>query len=261
MTLLADHWLLIACAALAVLAIAFGIGEDAPVARRVFRLFLFNIALPLAVLVGALVWVVSLQVELDNQVWAAIIAGLVIACGWLTTAIFAELGRSRVKAEKLRDYHKALYAEIGNTLASYWGDDKADAYAAEIVAVMQADPSFVPFIPREAHDRVFAALLGEIEVLPRQTIDAVIAYYALITSIAALAEDMRGDTFRGLEQPRRIAMYQDYVAMRQRARTLGQYALKLIASYASGGAGTAEAVTRAFNTPGAGRNRPSPGSE
>ena len=72
---------------------------------------------------------------------------------------------------------------------------------------------------------------------------------------------MRSDRFAQLPQGRRILIYQDYVQMRQRAYQLGSYALALIDGYAKGGAPGAEAVTRRFSSPDAGRNARSPGSE
>ncbi|MCD1617695.1 hypothetical protein ACFSDD_14960 [Salipiger marinus] len=236
------------------------LGEGAAISRSILLRFA-RIALPVALLLGLPLLVLSRLADLEDRLWQALIAGLVIALGWLTTTMFAETGRARDKAEKLRDYHKALFAEIRDTLAAFYSEGQGDAQAAQLVARMEADESFVPFIPNEVHDRVYAALLDEIEVLPRQTIDAVVAYYSLIASIRALAEDMRSDRFAQLPQGRRILIYQDYVQMRQRAYQLGSYALALIDGYAKGGAPGAEAVTRRFSSPDAGRNARSPGSE
>ena len=253
---LADNWAILSLAAAAVLGIAFVVSEDAPVARRIFFQFVFTIALPLAVILGGPLVLFAAQIDLDGRIWAAIVAGIVIATGWLTTAIFSELGKSRGKAERLRDYHKAIYAEIGNTLAAYYGEGRADEFAEEIVARMQAEPQFIPFIPRESHDRVFAALVGEIEVLPRQTIDAIVAYYSLVKSIGALADDMRGEGFRQLAPERRIAIYSDYAEMRRQAFAFGQYALALIKAFSEGGARAAVQVQEAAR---AGRLQGSPG--
>ncbi|MEM9580415.1 MAG: hypothetical protein AAF891_06980 [Pseudomonadota bacterium] len=261
----AQYWMVLGLAACAILVIAFLISEDAPVARRVFARFLFNIALPLAVIIGVPLMVLASLTDLPVQLWAAIVAGSVIATGWLTSTIFAELGRTQAKAERLRDYHKALYAEIGNTLAAYYVDGQAQAFADEIIEKMTRDADFVPFIPRETHDRVFSALVDEIEVLPRQTIDAVISFYGLVASIGALSGDMRGERFQQLEQDRRIVMYRDYIEMRLRAARMGEYTLRLIKAYSEGGAASAnqvmQRVKRGINSPDADLPRPSAGSE
>lgn len=236
-------------------------GDEARVARGVIFQFFLTIALPVGILLGVPLAGMALLTELDPRLWQALIAGLVIATGWLTTAIFAELGKTRLKAERLRDYHKAIYAEIGNTLASLWDEGRSEGYVAQTIAQMEADPEFVPFIPREQHDHIYDAIITEIDVLPRQTIDAIVAYYSLIKSIAALAEDMRGEGFRQLPQARRITMYRDYSEMRRQAFDFGQYALALILAFAAGGAEATKPVQARFNSPDAGPSGRSPGSE
>ncbi|MCB1356832.1 MAG: hypothetical protein KDK53_10155 [Maritimibacter sp.] len=251
-----------------ILAAAMWLGRDAEVTRRVFRRFVVNIALPLVVILGAPLVLVALLVRPATDIWPAIIAGAVIAGGWLTTAIFSELGKAQAKAEKLRDFHKALYAEIGNALRAMWDEGRSEELTDGIVARMQADADFVPFIPREHHDHIFNAVVSEIEVLPRQTIDAIVAYYSLMKSVADMADDMRGERFAGLEQPRRIALYEDYAEMRRQAFILGQFALEVIKAYSDGGAAAADAVIARLNTaapdavssPGADPSAPSEGS-
>ncbi len=247
-------------AGLALLALALGLGwalsAEARVAYRVIWQFFATIALPVLVLLGVPLVLLYSLVELDPRLWQALIAGLVIATGWLTTAIFAELARRRQRAERLRDYHKALYAEIGNTLASLYDEGRGEDHVAATVARMRAEADFVPFIPRERHDHVYDAVITEIDVLPRQTIDAIVAYYSLVKSIGALADDMRGEGFRQLAPERRIAIYSDYAEMRRQAFAFGQYALALIKAFSEGGARAAVQVQEAAR---AGRLQGSPG--
>jgi len=92
----------------------------------------FNIALPLAAIIGLPLALIAEVTALDTALWQAIIAGSVIAGGWLTGTIFAELGRAEARAERLGDYHKALFAEIRNTLSVIWDDGRADAHIAAI---------------------------------------------------------------------------------------------------------------------------------
>lgn len=246
-----QYWLILAVFAGAFLLIAFWISEDAPVARHVFFRFVFNIALPLIVIFGVPLFSIALSLKLDDRLWAAIVAGLVITAGWLTSAIFGELGKSRDKAEKLRDYHKALYAEIGNTLNSFYANGHAEEEFQTVVQNMEKDDNFVPIIPKENHDFVYNALIEHIEVLPRVTIDAIVAYYSLIKSLAAQAEDMRGKRFQGidLDQNRRIAMYKDYFETRKNAFKFGQHALALISEYAKNGAEAAEKLSKKRSNP------------
>ena len=181
---------------------------------------------------------------IDTRIWQAVIAGGVVALGWLVAGWQTRREAARLRAEALRDAHKALFAEIRNACADFWADGEADAHAASVMARMEADPGLVPFVPREVHDRVYGELLPRIDVLPRQTIDGIVAFYALVASIAALVEDMRGDRFPTLETERRIAIYRTYVGMRQRAFSVGQNAMKLIDAYSRGGPAEAERMMR-----------------
>lgn len=231
-------------------------GEESRAARSVIRRFFLTIALPVALTVAVPLIIAGQFITLDVRIWQALIAALVITTGWLTSAIFTEQGLVRRKAERLRDYHKALYAEIGTSVDALWDMGNSDAYADQLIEKMGKDDSFVPFIPREQHDFIYDAIVKEIDVLPRQTIDSIVAYYSQIKAIAALAEDMRSSEFNQLPSDRRILMFIDYNGMRQQAFAYGQHALKLIAAYSSGGSRAADAVS----TPGAGQNDPSQGS-
>ncbi len=241
-----------------VCAVTLALWKEARTAGVIIAQFFLTIGLPVLVITGALVWLaLPFLRELETAIQQAMIAGLVIAVGWLTSAIFAELARARLRAEKLRDYHKAIYAEIGNTLEALWRQGETEEYTKAIAQRMQDEPDYVPFIPREHLDHVYDAVIGEIDVLPRQTIDAIVSYYSLIKSIAALADDMRGNTFGTLAPERRVALYSDYVEMRKQAYLFGKHALGLIKAYSDGGRKAAE---QKLNTPAAGRSGLSRGS-
>lgn len=196
---------------------------------------------------------------LDARLWQAVIAGLFLAAGWIVNGWQERRSKAALRREKLRDYHKALFAEIRDTLAAFDANSGGEAEADEVLAKMKAKTSYIPFIPRERHDRVFSVLLHDIDVLPRQTIDAIVAYYSVLDSLASLAEDMRSDWFksRTTAQSRRIALYEDYREMRLRAFALGDYALGLIDAFSNGGAKAADA----FNSRAVARNVPQQGSE
>jgi len=242
-----------AIALIAVLGTGLGLslfwGANAAASRRVILPFVLRVAFPMAVLLGVPLLLVGQLVDLEDRLWQALIAGGVIATGWLATAVFGEIERVSRKAERTRDFHKALYAEVLNTLEAFWGKGEAEAQGQDLLDRMAEDATFVPFIPREQHDRVFTAQLEEIDVLPRQTIDAVVAYYSQIASIAALVEDMRGDRFQKLDQPRRIAMVADYLDLRRRAFYMGKNVLRLVNAYAEGGPAKADAFAKTLNTP------------
>ncbi|MGR3433562.1 MAG: hypothetical protein ACU0CO_01535 [Shimia sp.] len=168
---------------------------------------------------------------LDVRLWQALIAGVFVALGWIVNGARTRREARRLRAEKLRDYHKAIFAEVRDMLSRYAEGSTGDA----ILARMRAEPGFVPFVPSEPEGRIFAVVVSEVEVLPRATIDAIVAYYAQVGSIAAFVEDMRGPVFAELDVERRCAIYADYQAMRRRAFTLGEFVLAVIAAYAESG--------------------------
>ncbi|MGB3243095.1 MAG: hypothetical protein WBB25_01060 [Sulfitobacter sp.] len=205
---------------------------------------------------------------IDVRVWQAVVAGAFVAAGWLVNGWQNRRDAAALRAEKLRDYHRAIFAEIGATLANLWGDENLRSTADGIISQMRGDPEFVPFIPREHGDYVFNALVGDIHILPRRTIDPIVAYYSQIKAIAALADDMRGHAFREMSQTRRIAMYSDYVEMKEQLVQYGLFATKKIAAFAEGGNAAADKVKAPSNvaapkrvsTPDAGPSGPSQGS-
>ena len=252
-------WLL---GALACFAVSLAALPEARLAARVIGQFFLTIALPILLIAGILLALLRpLAPDVDPRVSQALIVGTVVAVGWLTTAIFAELAKRRERSERRRDYHRAIYAEIGNNLATLESAEAIDAYAEGLMGRMRADPAFVPFIPQEHNDHVYNAIIDRIEVLPRQTIDAIVAYYSQIKSISTLVQDMRGAAFKRLEQDRRIAMYSDYVAMKKQALAFGTYATNLIRAFEDGGARAAEAVAASVSSRAEARSGRSRGSE
>ena len=197
---------------------------------------------------------------LDARILQAVIAGAFVAAGWVFNGWQNRKQEARLRAERLRDVHRALYAEIGSTLANLWGEDQLAADAGKVLDQMSADPDFVPFIPREHGDYVFNAIVADIHILPRRTIDPVVAYYSQIKALSAFADDMRGASFARLPQERRMAMYRDYIAMKEQLLKFGVYATAMIAAYAEGGNAAADRVRERLSSRDAGRSDPSPGS-
>lgn len=197
-------------------------------------------------------------IGLDARIWQALIAGGVVALGWLFNGWRIRRDARRLRRERLRDAHKALFAEIRDVCAAYWLDGRAEEHAAALIARMEREPDFVPFIPREVHGLIYRSMVTEIDVLPRQTIDWIVAFYSLIRSIEALADDMRGERFPTLEPERRLAVYCEYIAMRQRAFGYGQRVLKLIDVFSREGATAADAWMAAVSTPDGDRSARAP---
>lgn len=185
---------------------------------------------------------------IDARIWQAIIAGGFLALGWVFNGWQNRRMASALRAEKLRDMHRAIYAEIGTHLANLAETGDLEAYAKGLAERIASEPDFVPFIPREANDHVFDRLLDQISLLPRHTIDPIVQYYSQIRAISALAEDMRGERYANMPPERRTEIYRDYIEMKKQALLFGEYALALITAYSSGGATAARAEAARLNT-------------
>lgn len=172
---------------------------------------------------------------MESRLGQAVVAGVFVALGWLVNGWSNRREAARRRAERLRDYHRAVFAEIASYLDNLGSVEALAAYRDEVVAAMERDPDHVPLIPRERNDTVFRALVEEISILPRVTIDPIVVYYNQLFAIEALIEDMRGERFRVLAQGRRIVMYRDYMALKVQAFHDGHYALRMIAAFSEGG--------------------------
>ena len=193
--------------------------------------------------------------QVDPRIWQAVVAGLFVAGGWIYNGWQVRRAADRLRREKLRDSHRALYAEIGANLANLGSVAALERHGQTLVERMEADADFVPFIPIERSSPVFRALIESLHILPRTSIDPVVAYYSQIDACDALARDMREDRFATLSVERRIAIYRDYIEMKKQAFAFGNYALRMIAAYAAGGRDEALRV-EALSNPGAGRSGP-----
>lgn len=172
---------------------------------------------------------------LNSRVLQAVVAGGFVAIGWMVNGWQNRRVDRRRRTERLRDVHRALFAEIGAYLASIGDLDQLKAGRAAMVARMETEPDFLPFLASEEKDSVYRAIIGEIHVLPRSSIDSVVAFYTQLVAIRALVEDMRSDRFAALEPSRRLAVYEDYISMTVQAFGYGQAALYLIDVFAKQG--------------------------
>lgn len=176
---------------------------------------------------------------IDTRIWQAVLAGIFVAGGWLFNGWQNRRDAQALRAERLRDVHRALYAEIGANLANLVDAPnlvrQCKLGSARIENAPDKTP-YVPFIARETRDQIFQAIVADIHILPRTSIDAVVAYYAQIASIAAMVEDLRGQTYASLAKERRMRIYEDYMALKEQSLLFGNHALRMIDAYAKGGA-------------------------
>lgn len=192
--------------------------------------------------------------DLDPRIWQAILGGSFLALGWIFNGWQNRRVAAKLRSERLRDAHRAIFAEIDVYLSNYFSEDVLDRDGGEMIDRMTKDDTFVPLIPRERHDRLFRALEAEIHILPRVTIDPIVSYYTQLSSIEMLVEDMRGDTFATFESSRRIAMYRDYIEMRKQALIFGRLANRVIVVSAKDGKEAAEREALRLSNPPADRS-------
>ena len=150
---------------------------------------------------------------LDTVVIAAIVSAAVTALGWFASHWSEIRLDTQRRAEKIIDVQTALLAEIESNLTRYAEID-LDSHKTEMVrkiARRGAKKPFTPFVPRDAPEIIFEAMLPDIHILPTETIDDVVAYYKQEYKLRELVEDLRSSRYQELEQDRKAKLYEDYV--------------------------------------------------
>lgn len=185
---------------------------------RAGLLWVFGLAVPL--LLVAVLNAIPLDWS-NSRTQQAAIAALMVASGWFAGFMLREISQQIGRTERLRDLHRALYSEIQHNLDNLGSEDDLKAHAEKMLARMEEGDGFVPFIPRERNDTVFQAVVGDLHILPRTSIDPVVRYYSQLAALDAMVEDMRGETFKEMSPRRRGEIYSDYIALRMRLVEFG----------------------------------------
>jgi hypothetical protein len=68
-------------------------------------------------------------------------------------------------------------------------------------------------VPAEPGSLLWNSIAQEVHILPTDTIDAVVVYFSQLETIQVFAEDLRSERYMTLEQPRKGAMYRDYIRL------------------------------------------------
>lgn len=170
---------------------------------------------------------------LAPQAQSAVIAGTFLAAGWWVVAWQNRKRDAKLRAERVRDVQRALYAEIRAYLAVLRRDHIAE-YGAEIAHRIETERDYFPVIPTEHNDAIFRAIVGELHVLPRDTVDPIVLYYSQLNAISAMIADLRALDPAKIGPGRASAMYRDYISMKLGAIELGESALAAILSNVDG---------------------------
>lgn len=185
---------------------------------------------------------------LDLVVGPAIVAAAIGTVGAFWARVWLE---QRARRRRMRDLEVALAAEIRAYVAALERDGLAAALEAMKGRILRGAAEddaevadglapegrrgFTPFIPREANDTVFRALIGDLPVLPASLVDRVTVYYQQIAALAALIEDMRAPEFAALSQTRKAGIYDSYIQMKIEALRLGRAAVDALTAHIEGG--------------------------
>lgn len=180
---------------------------------------------------------------LSPQAQQAVIAGLFLAVGWWVVALQNRRRDAKLRQNRVRDVQRALFAEIRATVAALRRED-LEHYGEAIAQRIEETPGYFPTIPTESNDAIFRAIIGEIHVLPRDTIDPIVLYYRQLDVIGAAVADLRVLDIEKIGPERAADLYRDYINFRLEALDLGEDAMIAIAQDIDG---TGRSVARISN--------------
>ncbi|WP_121064198.1 hypothetical protein [Chachezhania antarctica] len=180
------------------------------------------------------------------RVQQAAIAAVVVAAGWFAAFLLREFSQQLGRSERLRDVHRALKAEIGHYMGALRSVEYLTEVRNEMLDQMEGPEGFIPFVPRERNDTVFQSIVGELHILPRSSIEPVVAYYSQLAALDTLIDDMRGEGFKALTPRRRAQIYSDYINLKAAALDYGTHARAMIDLYHEQGWRAADAAHRAY---------------
>lgn len=149
----------------------------------------------------------------DTVVISAAVSAAVTMLGWFAAHWSSiRLEESR-RIEKILDVQTALLADIESNLSRYAEID-LDAHLKSItdrILKPGAGKTFTPFVPRDAIEVVFEAIIADIHILPTAVIGDVVGYYKQEYKLRELIIDLRSDRYAGLEPDRKAQIYRDYI--------------------------------------------------
>ncbi len=155
---------------------------------------------------------------------AAIVSGVISVAGWFVNSWQVRRLEQLRRDEKVHDFQVALEAEIRSDYVAMSVIDRA-AHLQDVAAHYAEDRTYSIAVPHIASNVVFAAVVGEIHVLPGSVIAPVVDYARLRQTVEQFVIDLRSDKFTALPQARQLAMYSDYLKMLDRLEILAEQAI------------------------------------
>lgn len=169
-----------------------------------------------------------MELWIGPVIFAALLSGLVSAAGWFVNSWQTRRLEQLRRDERVHDFQVALRAEIGSDLVWMSVIDRG-AFLAEIQRRYAEDSAYSVLVPHMAANVVFAAIVGEIHILPGDVIAPVVDYSRLRQTVEQFVTDLRGERFRQLAAERQLLMYSDYLDMLGRLEILAERAVSALA--------------------------------
>lgn len=149
----------------------------------------------------------------DTVIISAVVSAGVTMLGWFAAHWSSTRLEESRRIEKILDVQTALLADIESNLSRYAEID-LDAHLKSItdrILKPGTGKSFTPFVPRDAIEVVFEAIIADIHILPTEVIGDVVGYYKQEYKLRELVMDLRSDRYAELEPDRKAQIYRDYI--------------------------------------------------
>ena len=163
---------------------------------------------------------------------ASAIAAMVTVLGWVVAGRRDRQAEDRRRVEKQDDICTALLAEIVHYVDGLEYFD-LDALWEAIVAEMEEDVTYLPFIPSERNDVIFHAIVANIHILPEAVIMPVARYYNQLFAVDAIIADLRSNDMKSEAQDKRISIYTDYISLKKQSVADGLSAIAALQAHLS----------------------------
>ncbi len=206
-------------------------------------------AFPVAVLFGLLGWAIYLalapDLDPDNssdlRIIQAIIAGALVASGWIVTFSIQELRAEQARKQQEEEMMIALAYEILDELQAKFVDWETFGEGFQKI-LDEPEPSKphrgpapsrlskLPFFHTASEKTVFNAMTSDVHVLPKVALSKIIKFYSLFGDYIAITDDLRAAVTHSLPNDRLARLYLDAYEIRRTLREDGLEALRAINS-------------------------------
>ena len=156
---------------------------------------------------------------------AAAISGVINIVGWFVAFRNTRRLEQAKREEKIIDVQSALLAEIRSDHASLGYIDVPATMDLLKEKFAGSKGGYMPLIPRDAGTPIFQSVVSDISILPTDVIDPIVIYYKQHETIAHFAEDLRGIHFAELTGNQKLQMIEDYLSLKNHARSLAEDAI------------------------------------